>query len=295
MSHTQTGLLPFFSVLIFSGEERAAFLHNQLSNHIEDLAVGHACYATYNTPKGRVIANMLVLNTGDALWVMVAKDLAETLAKRLRMFVMRAKVTIELNDNMMVAGTTTGAEPLPAGDTPIHQFAASLADDGWHIPLPNQSGLIVGTATQVGAAADVLAEQAWWQQQINSGYPWVSLATTETCVAQMLNQTALGGIHFKKGCYPGQEIIARAHYRGQVKRGLMIFHATQAVSAGMPLLQEGADAGIVINACPVDNGYIALAVIKHSAAHATLTINNEAIAAQHYFFSTATEQKAEQA
>ncbi|MBP6117273.1 MAG: folate-binding protein YgfZ [Neisseriaceae bacterium] len=295
MSHTQTSLLPFFSVLAFSGEDRASFLHTQLSNHIEDLAVGHACYATYNTPKGRVIANMLVLNTGDELWVMVAKDLAEALAKRLRMFVMRAKVSIALNDDLVAAGVTTGAEPQQAGDTPLHQFAASHSDHVWHVALPNQSELLLGQAEHVNASHDATAEQAWWQTQILSGYPWVSQATTETCVAQMLNQTVLGGVHFKKGCYPGQEIIARAHYRGQVKRGLMTFTAKQAIAAGMPVLQDGADAGIVINASPNANGYVALAVIKHGAANVALTVNDGPIVAQQYFFSTETDAKAEQA
>lgn len=290
---SQTSLLPFFSVLVFSGEDRASFLHNQLSNHIEDLAVGHACYATYNTPKGRVIANMLVLNTGDTLWVMVAKDLAEALAKRLRMFVMRAKVTIELSDDMVAAGVTTGAAPVQAGDSPIHQFAASLNDTVWHMTLPNQSAVVLGHTEQVSATHDAAAEQAWWQQQILSGYPWVGLATTETCVAQMLNQTALGGVHFKKGCYPGQEIIARAHYRGQVKRGLMIFKSEHAIEAGMQVDQDGTDAGVVINACADANGYIGLAVVKHGAANQALSINNAAIEPQQYFFNTETEEKAD--
>lgn len=293
MPQIQSSLLPFFSVLAFSGEERATFLHNQLSNHIEDLAVGHACYATYNTPKGRVIANMLVLNTGDELWLMVAKDLAEALAKRLRMFVMRAKVSIDLSDARVVAGLTTGAEPIQAGDTPLHQFAARQDDHGWHITLPNQSEVILGLADQVAASHDATAETAWWRQQILSGYPWVSLATTETCVAQMLNQTALGGVHFKKGCYPGQEIIARAHYRGQVKRGLMIARAAQVIEAGMPVLQDGADAGIVINACADASGYLALAVIKHGAANQALMVNDGPIDAQQYFFNL--ETKAEEA
>ncbi|MBP6563507.1 MAG: folate-binding protein YgfZ [Neisseriaceae bacterium] len=288
MSHTHTSVLPFFSVLAFSGEDRATFLHNQLSNHIEDLAVGQACYATYNTPKGRVIANMLVLNTGEALWLMVAKDLAEALAKRLRMFVMRAKVSIDLGDDLMAVGITTGADALQAGDTPLYHFAATQVGDTWQVALPNQSIVALGQAQALNAVHDAAAEQAWWQQQIRSGYPWVSLATTETCVAQMLNQTVLGGIHFKKGCYPGQEIIARAHYRGQVKRGLMIFHAQQMIEAGMPLLQDGADTGIVINACADASGYIALAVVKHGAAHVALTVNDEVIDAQQYFFSTET-------
>ena len=72
--------------------------------------------------------------------------------------------------------------------------------------------------TAVLPAHDAAAENAWKLHEIRSGYPWISAATKESCVAQMLNQHTIGGVHFKKGCYPGQEIIARAQYRGQVKR-----------------------------------------------------------------------------
>ena len=87
--------LPFFGLIRVSGEDRASFLHGQLSNHIEGLAEGEACYATYNTPKGRVIANMLVFNRGEDLLLLTAADLVEALCKRLRMFVLRAKAVFE--------------------------------------------------------------------------------------------------------------------------------------------------------------------------------------------------------
>ena len=91
----QSSLLPFFGVVRVSGDDRATFLHNQLSNHIEALADGQACYATYNTPKGRVIANMLVINRGEDLLLVMAADLIESTIKRLRMFVLRAKVCLK--------------------------------------------------------------------------------------------------------------------------------------------------------------------------------------------------------
>ena len=90
-----TSALPFFGLIRVSGEDRTSFLHSQLSNHIEGLAEGEACYATYNTPKGRVIANMLVFNRGEDLLLLTAADLVEALCKRLRMFVLRAKAVFE--------------------------------------------------------------------------------------------------------------------------------------------------------------------------------------------------------
>ena len=91
-------LLPSFGVVRVSGEDRQSFLHGQLSNDINHLQSGQACYATYNTPKGRVITNMLVINRGDDLLLAMSEDLTESTVKRLRMFVLRAKVVFEIPD-----------------------------------------------------------------------------------------------------------------------------------------------------------------------------------------------------
>ena len=96
--------LPFFSVIRVGGEDRASFLHGQLSNDINHLTVNHSCYATYNTPKGRVLANMVVLNRGEDLLLVMAADLAESIVKRLRMFVLRAKVEFTPLPDFDVAG-----------------------------------------------------------------------------------------------------------------------------------------------------------------------------------------------
>ena len=96
--------LPFFGVVRVSGEDRASFLHGQLSNDINHLNENTACYATYNTPKGRVLANMIVLNRGEDLLLIMAQDLTEAIVKRLRMFVLRAKVIFEPLPDFAVAG-----------------------------------------------------------------------------------------------------------------------------------------------------------------------------------------------
>ena len=88
--------LPFFAVIEVTGDDRHSFLHNQFSNDINHLTPHQACYATYNTPKGRVIANMIVFNAGDKILLAVAADLAEKICKKLRMFVLRAKVQLNI-------------------------------------------------------------------------------------------------------------------------------------------------------------------------------------------------------
>ncbi|MDO4642150.1 MAG: folate-binding protein [Neisseria sp.] len=278
--------LPFFNVVRVSGEDRAAFLHGQLSNHVEGLSENQACYATYNTPKGRVIANMLVVNRGDDLLLLMAADLVEKTLKRLSMFVLRAKVTFEpLPDFAVAASLPDHTPPLPAAE-PNLSFPALQENGISRIQLPHGGVMLVGQATDL-PPFDAAAENAWQLHEIESGYPWISEATTETCVAQMLNQHTIGGVHFKKGCYPGQEVIARAQYRGQVKRGLAVLSADTLETAGIGILQDGTDAGLVINAANTTNGSLCLAVIKHGAAGQPLTdADGNALQQKQLFFST---------
>ena len=257
--------LPFFGVIRVSGDDRAEFLHNQLSNDVSHLATGQACYATYNTPKGRVSANMLVLNRGEDLLLLTAADLVEPLIKRLRMFVLRAKVVFEVLEHDAVAAEwETGLAPVPAAE-PALSFSAEEANGVWTIKLPHQGSLKTGAAEKL-AAYDAEAENAWQLHEIRSGYPWISAATKDLAVAQMLNQHIIGGVHFRKGCYPGQEIIARAQYRGQVKRGLAVLFSEAVQSSGAAVLHNGEEAGQIINTARTENGSLSLAVIKFAAA-----------------------------
>ncbi|HEZ1906356.1 TPA: folate-binding protein YgfZ [Neisseria meningitidis] len=280
-------LLPFFGVVRVSGEDRQTFLHGQLSNDINNLQTGQACYATYNTPKGRVIANMIVVNRGGDLLLIMAQDLLEATVKRLRMFVLRAKVVFEiLEDYAVDAELEASAEPL-AAQQPNLAFATQQDSDGiCSIALPHGGILRIAPETAL-PPYDAAAESAWRLHEIRSGYPWICAATKETAVAQMLNQHIIGGVHFKKGCYPGQEIIARAQYRGQVKRGLAVLSGNSAVEAGTLLAADGEEAGIVLDSVQDSENFTALAVIKFSAAQKELTAPNGSIfKAVHPFFKT---------
>ncbi|MCQ9325557.1 CAF17-like 4Fe-4S cluster assembly/insertion protein YgfZ [Neisseria dentiae] len=281
--------LPFFSLIRVAGDDRAAFLHGQLSNDINNLPPGSACYATYNTPKGRVIANMLVLNRGDDLLLALAADLAETVTKRLRMFVLRAKAVFEpLPDFAAACELPPQTPPQPAA-SPALSFAAEENNGVWTIALPHQGRLKIGAAADL-PAYDAAAENAWNLHEIESGYPWISAATSESCVAQMLNQHTIGGVHFKKGCYPGQEIIARAQYRGQVKRGLAVLESSSLEAAGVAVHSGGEEAGIIINSALTGNGSANLAVIKFSAAETPLTdADGNALQTGKIFFKTDNE------
>lgn len=277
--------LPFFGVVRVSGEDRASFLHGQLSNDINNLASGQACYATYNTPKGRVLANMLVVNRGEDLLLVMAQDLTEAIVKRLRMFVLRAKVVFELMPDLAVSGELAdNAEPHPAAE-PQLSFPAQIQANTVEIALPHTGRLKI-SAAENAAEYQAGAENAWNLHEIRSGYPWICAVTKEAAVAQMLNQHIIGAVHFRKGCYPGQEIIARAQYRGQVKRGLAVLSGDSLEAAGIAIKVGEEEAGVILNTALTEQGSLSLAVIKFSAAEAALTdADGNALKQEELFFT----------
>ncbi len=177
------------SILRVHGRDAAGFLQGQLSNDVQALADGAQQLAGYHTPQGRVIALLRLARLGrEELLVQLPAELSDAVAQRLRRFVLRAKVTIEVLDAAAAAAAASAAAAAAAA---LAAPAASIA--GWN-------------ATR-SRGADIAA-----------GLPQVYAATSEKFVAQMLNLDCIGAVSFDKGCYTGQEVIARAHYRGRVKR-----------------------------------------------------------------------------
>ena len=279
--------LPFFGVAEASGADAAEFLHSQLSNHILDLQPGEACFATYNSPRGRVLANMLVLRRADRFLLVMAADLLEATIKRLRMFVLRSKTVFHTDSAWQVygqSGADTGA------DAAALKFAAEEGDNGLiTLTLAGGNRMVLSPAPLPDTDHPAAAE-AWQAAEILQGRPWISQPTVESCVAQMLNQHLLGGVHFKKGCYPGQEIIARAQYRGQVRRGMAVCRSAQPVAVGSKVKADGEEVGIVINSAAHDEAFVLLAVIKHGAAGKALQAGGQALQTLKLLFETEADE-----
>jgi folate-binding protein YgfZ len=198
-------------VLAFRGADAARFLQGQLSANIEKLAPGTSTFAGFHNPQGRVIA-LLAVAAGagpDELFALLPHELAAGVAQRLAKFVLRAKVRIDDESAQWRALGLSGESALPAAAT----FAWGMRR------------VLLVKAGDAPAHEDRVAREAWERADIAAGLPQVYAATSETFVAQMLNLDLLGGaIAFDKGCYTGQEVIARAHYRGRVKRRLQRWH-----------------------------------------------------------------------
>ncbi len=240
-----------FGLISVTGPDATTFLQAQLTNSV---TANRAVRAGWCTAKGRLIATLLVMPWGEGFLLQLSADLAERVAKRLRMFVLRAKVKVEdVSDNWQQWG-------LPVGDpglaTPHDVLGVDSSAAGLVVRLDERRLLFVQPAALAAAEAEDSAAgvAAWILDDIRSGLPTVTAATTELFIPQMLNLERLGAVDFKKGCYPGQEVVARTQYRGELKRRMV--HAALAgdaqpvPAAGQAVYGDafpGQEAGNVVN------------------------------------------------
>lgn len=252
--------LPFLTALRFEGPDAVTFLQGQLTADVRQLADGRTQLAAANTPQGRVIAVLRLRQHGETVAALLPASLAEPLATQLKRYVLRAKVRIEVDDRPVV-WLDDGA-PDPDGSLVFHY------DAGRRVAL-----LPAGAAVPT-AGAD--AEARWQAADVAAGQPQVTVATSGHFVAQMLNLDLLDGINFQKGCYTGQEIVARTQHLGRIKRRMLRYRA----AAGSPppplapLLQDGQKVGEVLIAAPADNRVDLLAVTSLEAASRPLVLDD---------------------
>lgn len=199
-------LLPDLTALRFSDSDAGDFLHNQLSADILALSPEQSTFACYCEPKGRVLALMLITRSADGYLVIMSRTLAATVAQRLRIYVMRAKVSIEVMEDVSIVGMHSGDERSASIE--------SIADVA--IPDSSNSFLITRDASTTDSSAD--GADQWKTSELRRGITWLCPETSGQFLPQMLGFDNIGAVNFRKGCYPGQEIVARTHYLGKVKR-----------------------------------------------------------------------------
>ncbi|HEY2779948.1 MAG TPA: hypothetical protein VGI90_04190 [Steroidobacteraceae bacterium] len=218
-----TARLNHLAILRFSGADALQFLQGQISNDAQRLAENIPVFAAYSSPQGRVLALIYLLPHSSGIAAILPREILQPTLERMRKYILRAKVRIEdAGDSLAVAGRF-GAAP---GSSYAERDGIGTAPVGpdqkrcWIIGTP---GAIGGSPT-IDAAAAAGFEQAWRLADIRAGLPQVYAATSEAFVAQMLNLDLLDGISFSKGCYTGQEIIARTQHLGRIKRRLHRLH-----------------------------------------------------------------------
>lgn len=276
--------LDYFGVLKISGEDAEDFLHNQASNDLRELAAGEARLAALCNPKGRMYCSFFAFGgraARGAWYLQMPRERVAPVMKRLSMFVLRAKVELSdvsdelpgfgvigaAADEMLERAADAGATVMAFKAAGIQPRAAIYADGETLIELWR-------AAVQKGCRA--MTCDAWRCCDIRSGIAYINDATSEELVPQMANMDLLGGVSFSKGCYPGQEIVARTHYLGKLKRRTYLFSSDgRDVSAGAPVFSERQTepCGQVVDFCPLPDGPSpGLAMLRMAAAGDTLHI-----------------------
>ncbi|MEY4766199.1 MAG: hypothetical protein RI907_2872 [Pseudomonadota bacterium] len=260
--------LPHLGVIVAEGPDAATFLHGQLSQDIKNQPKSEGRLAAYCTAKGRMLASFLVLRPApETLWLVVDQGVLPAVLKRLSMFVLRAKVklsdgsaTLQVQGHLQRDASANLAQgaALPVSDT----------DGRLSCQLPPVQGVArTLVVTPPGEAAPDTAPgalAAWRWLEVLSGVPQIESGTVEQFVPQMINYELIGGVNFKKGCYPGQEVVARSQYRGTTKRRAFVLLAEAGATPGAELFSSadpGQPAGMVINAAAAPHQASPLAVL----------------------------------
>ncbi len=281
--------LSHFGLIGVSGDDAVTFLQGQFTNDINQVSNSRSQLSAYCNPKGRMFANLRIFKRENTFYIELPLELLETVLKRLRMFVLRAKVTIEAVSESLIRFGSSGNRisrefcdiigVMPAevddciefGDYTIIRVPSltpSYEIHGQMEPMQKLWQQFNVDSAPVGAGA-------WQLLNIQAGVPVITTATSEAFVPQMTNLHLLGGISFTKGCYTGQEIVARMHYLGKLKKRMyhVRIETDDEVTAGEQLFvaasSSGQNTGTIVNAQRHGEGsYEALAVIQISDAEA---------------------------
>jgi len=277
-----------WTLLRYTGADASTFLHGQLTCDVQALKPGASSYGGYCTPKGRLLATFLLWADADGFMMLLPAALAEAIRKRLSMYVLRSKVKIEdvtaQQACIGVSGSESARDIAALGGTlPERQHGVTFNGAVRVVYLPQRRYLAVVPQAPAQIPDD---SGAWAAADIAAGIPFIVPATQEEFVPQMVNLDLIGGLSYSKGCYPGQEIVARTHYLGRLKQRMFRASTDAAAQAGDKLYSSGLgdqSCGMIVAATPSGNGSEVLAVLRlgeeeavhlHSLQGAVLQITN---------------------
>lgn len=283
-----------FGILKVSGEDAQSFLQNLLSSDVREVSEQRAQGSSLNSPKGRMLATFLIWRTGTDYFLHLPRTLCPGIQKKLSMYVLRAKVKVsDVSGEIICLGLSgEGAAAL------LQQHFGSIPQDMLAVEQHGNASVIragaqrfqVNTTPQhapalwqsLSATARAAGSPCWDWLNIRAGIPVITPATQEQFVPQMANLDLIGGVSFKKGCYPGQEIVARMQYLGKLKRRMYLAHiegntvpqpGDELHSAEM----EGQPSGTVVNATAAPGGGCDLLAVVQISSRETQTVHLQAL------------------
>jgi tRNA-modifying protein YgfZ len=252
--------LPQWGVIHAQGADAAKFLHGQLTQDFALLGPNEARWAAFCSPKGRVLATFVGFKRGpDDVFLLCPADVLAPTLKRLSMFVMRAQCRLrDASADWSVWGVSGPASSAHLGAQPWQ--LSTEGDASWVRLYPSLGwprAMVLAPQGHPAPAGPVLASGLWDWLEVHSAVVPVGAVVSEALVPQMLNYESVGGVNFKKGCYPGQEVVARSQFRGTLKRRAHVFHSPVALAAGDEVFHsEDAEqpCGSVVAAAPTPSG-----------------------------------------
>lgn len=292
----QTGLLAL------EGEDAVQFIHGQLSNDIDHLGSNKARLAAWCNPQGRMLALFHAWKSAGKVWLTVPLDILPALQKRLQMYVLRAKVALsDESGNMAILGIggEKGSKALskwfetlpsePFGKTENEQGVLVRVADAFGFPrylLTIQKARLQAVESELSSTLSVCDESGWTMGDIKAGVPQITLPVQDRFIPQMVNLEQAGGLSFKKGCYPGQEVIARTQYKGTVKRRM--FHGMVELpfednppidvnmTAGADIVDsDGQVCGTIVSSARRDNNRVDFLAVVQTEAIGSLALHVE--------------------
>ena len=292
----QTGLLAL------EGEDAVQFIHGQLSHDIDHLGSNQARLAAWCNPQGRMLALFHAWKSAGKVWLTVPLDILPALQKRLQMYVLRAKVALsDESGNMAILGIggEKGSKALskwfetlpsePFGKTENEQGVLVRVADAFGFPrylLTIQKARLQAVESELSSTLSVCDESGWTMGDIKAGVPQITLPVQDRFIPQMVNLEQAGGLSFKKGCYPGQEVIARTQYKGTVKRRM--FHGMVELpfednppidvnmTAGADIVDsDGQVCGTIVSSARRDNNRVDFLAVVQTEAIGSLPLHVE--------------------
>jgi tRNA-modifying protein YgfZ len=222
-------LLSTSSMIKVEGDDRVPFLQGQLTQDIKLISHDKALFAGFCNPKGRVLAFMLCFEEHDSIHIQIDSSIAEPILRRLKMYVLRSKVSLNLLDNQFTCVGFVGSKPLLIQGIKLPENYLDIVRSHdvmiMRVGKNTERYQLMGDTTKVNTFMKLnlpeytsMSIESWDNLNIFDGIPNIYPTTQEAFIPQSINMDLIDGINFKKGCYTGQEIVARTHYLGKVKR-----------------------------------------------------------------------------
>lgn len=288
-SVTVTAPLESFAVLEVYGKDAERFLQGQCTAQLAHANAFFAPLAAFCTPKGRMVANTRIFRPEpDRYWLIMHPSTVDVLEQHLRKYIVFYKATLTLRTDIVLQGIHASSEALApyAAALPASLPGAWVSNQQDYLLRIEGEDCLVWLGTQecpFSIEHGLLSQGDWQRLQIEAGVAWLQASQTDAWLPQMINWEALGGISFKKGCYTGQEVVARAHFRGQVKRRLMHLCAADTLEApcvGDPIVDSTSEreVGTVLAVAPgINEGWELLAVVSQKEELPPLCVHGDIV------------------